>query len=197
LSPCTHIRVSETRFGYFYIPDKRVEDREIDRIRARTVARSCRLPPKQAHATKKKNYLGTWIRCHSCSIERSNLVVRLTTTATRLKILPASYYRVHTRERGNGWSLLEPVVHCGCALSRPIFLLTSFLEPRSFLSGVQSQLELYDMSGFEIAGIVLGAWPILIDGLKFYAEERGVSTRLLFSRPQILNETSLCPESRK
>ncbi|CZR67557.1 uncharacterized protein PAC_17456 [Phialocephala subalpina] len=30
------------------------------------------------------------------------------------------------------------------------------------------------MSGFEIAGIVLGAWPILIEGLKFYAEERGV-----------------------
>lgn len=31
------------------------------------------------------------------------------------------------------------------------------------------------MSGFEIAGITLAAWPILIEGLKFYAEERGVS----------------------
>lgn len=30
------------------------------------------------------------------------------------------------------------------------------------------------MSGFEVAGVVLGAWPILIEGLKFYAEERGV-----------------------
>ncbi|KAL2063770.1 hypothetical protein VTL71DRAFT_5575 [Oculimacula yallundae] len=30
------------------------------------------------------------------------------------------------------------------------------------------------MSGFEVAGVVLGAWPIVIGGLKFYAEERGV-----------------------
>lgn len=30
------------------------------------------------------------------------------------------------------------------------------------------------MSGFEVAGVVLGSFPLLIEALKFYAEERGV-----------------------
>jgi hypothetical protein len=39
------------------------------------------------------------------------------------------------------------------------------------------------MSGFEVAGVVLAVWPMLIEASKFYAEERGVSANFPIKWP--------------